>query len=151
MRLVWVLLVAMIPTAAQACEPILPFMQVVGGPAFLTRSVLVLPLVVLVKSAAFATWQNKITPLRAFIFMVIGNLLTTVVGFLAAAMIGTGMLGLIGVPIVFALCYVPAKRLVVAAPHPNLAGCSPAAIATLMTAGLLVSCFLFGFAQFALL
>jgi hypothetical protein len=150
-KLACILLLVLSSTTAQACEPIIPFMQVVAGPGFLTQSLLVLMFVVLVKSLAFAKWQKNIGPFRAFVFMVIGNVLTTVIGFVAAAMIGSGSIWIIGAPIVFALCYLPAKRLVAAVPHPKLAGSNPAAIAALMTAGLFVSCFLFGFAQYELI
>jgi hypothetical protein len=141
------------PTALNACEPIVPFFQVVAGPAALTHSLVVLVWAVLLKSLAFARWQKKITPLRAFMFMFIGNLLTTVIGFVAGAMIGSGggALWILGVPIVFGLCYVPSKRLVAAAPYPVFAGKHPAAVAIFMTGGLLVSCVLFGFAQFDLM
>jgi hypothetical protein len=140
-------------TGLNACEPIVPFIQVVAGPVALTHSLLVLVSVVLVKSLAFARWQKRITLLRAFIFMFIGNLLTTVIGFIVAVMIGSGggALWVVGVPIVFALCYVPSKRLIAAEPYPVLVGGNPAAVATLMTGGLLVSCILFGFAQFDLM
>jgi len=47
-------------SSIQACEPIIPFMQVVGGPAILTSSLVVLIVAVAIKSIAFAAWQNQI-------------------------------------------------------------------------------------------
>src|SRR5437588_3767601 len=135
------------PLSAFGCEPILPFMRVVGGPAALTGSFLVLGLVVLAKSAAFAHFQNRFAYSKAFLLMIAGNILTSIIGVLAAAMIGSGDIIVIGFPIVWALCLLPAKRLVAVFPHSSFGRVGPGALAFGMTACLLLSCILFVLAQ----
>lgn len=136
-----------LPPSSFACEPIVPFVKVVAGPAFLTGSFLALGLVVLAKSAAFAYFQSSLTYSKAFLLMVAGNILTSIIGVLAAVMIGSGEIMLIGIPIVWALCLMPAKRLVAASPYPFLARSAPGAVAFGMTACLVLSCILFVVAQ----
>ena len=58
---------------------------------------------------------------------------------------------LIGIPIVYVLCWLPARRLVQIAPQPWLARRTPSAVAALMTAALVASCLLFMAGQGALM
>ena len=79
--------------------------------------------------------------------MIAGNILTSIIGVLAAAMIGSGDIIVIGFPIVWALCLLPAKRLVAVFPHSSFGRVGPGALAFGMTACLLLSCILFVLAQ----
>jgi hypothetical protein len=136
---------------AFACEPIVPFMQVVAPTLALSGSLLALAAAVLLKSVLFAIFEKRIPRVRAALFMLAGNVLTSVVGLVAAAMIGGAGVWLIGVPIVFVLCWIPARRLITVAPRPWLARRSPGGVAALMTTALVASCFLFMMGQGAIL
>jgi hypothetical protein len=129
---------------ANACEPILPFVKVVGGPATLTSSWIALVMAVSVKSIIFAVSQKNLRFHRAFALMVLGNGLTTVVGVLVAGLIGSGPIIFVGTLIVWPLCILPAKRALAATNHPWAKRFSAGILAAVMTMALLASCFLFG-------
>lgn len=146
-------LVAMLTVAgrAQACEPVLPFIQVVAPTLALSGSMLVLAVAVVVKSALFAFFERRLPSLAAAWRMFLGNVLTSLVGVLVAGMIGSGPLWLVGVPLVWLLCWLPSRRLVKAAPLAWLSRTSPAVLAVIMTSALLASCILFGVGQVAIM
>jgi hypothetical protein len=133
--------------SAQACEPILPFMQVVGGPAVLTGSLIVLLAAVGLKSVAFAAWQPRLGFWHGLLLMIAGNLLTTVIGVIAAVMLGSGPLMLVGVVVAWGLAVLPARRLIASAPLPWLKHFHPGGLAGVMALALGLSVVLFSFAQ----
>jgi hypothetical protein len=104
------------PFAASACEPIVPFIKAVGGPGVLGLAFLVLGTVVLVKSAAFARFQTKISFRKALLCMLAANVFTSIVGVIVPARMDSGAAMFIAVPLVWAVCLLPAQRLIVAAP-----------------------------------
>jgi hypothetical protein len=139
---VGVLLVAASP--AWTCEPVVPFMQVMAPAVALSGSLLVLAMAVVLKSVLFAMFERRIPRVPAAWRMFLGNVLTSFVGLIVAVMIASSPgIWLIGVPLVYLLCWLPSRRLVKAAPLTWLARVSPAALAALMTAALLASCILF--------
>lgn len=140
----------MFGASAFGCEPIVPLMQVLGGPGALTGSFTVLVGAVLLKCIAFGLFQKRISFFRSALYMLAGNLLTTVVGVIAGAMLASGVLWLIALPIVWLLSILPAKRLIAAAPNSRLAGTSAGALAAKMTGGLALSCILFMLAMAAI-
>lgn len=75
---------------ANACEPILPFIKVVGGPGLLTSSWIVLLAAVAIKSVIFAFLQRRLSVPHAIGLMVAANIVTTIVGVIVAALIGSG-------------------------------------------------------------
>ena len=129
---------------ANACEPILPFIKVVGGPGMLTSSWIVLLVAVTVKAIIFSSSQKKLSFPHAFVLMAAGNVLTTVIGVIVAALIGSGPIMIVGAFIVWPLCFLPAKRAIAAANFPLLKKFSAGGLAALMSFALVVSCFLFG-------
>jgi hypothetical protein len=129
---------------AHACEPILPFITVVGGPGILIGSWVALLAAVILKSVIFSFLQKKLSFPRAFMLMVAGNILTTVVGFLVAALIGSGPIMFFGALIVWPLCILPAKRAIAAVNHPWLKRFTAGSLAAVMALALVASCFLFG-------
>jgi hypothetical protein len=133
------------------CEPIVPFMRVAAGPAFIMESAIVLPIAVGLKSLLFARLQRHLRYWTAVTFMVAGNLLTTVVGAVAAAMLGSAGLWLAGIPIVWALCWFPAKRAIAISDRRWLKAFSPGLLAAMMTGALVLSCILFLAGQGAIL
>jgi heme/copper-type cytochrome/quinol oxidase subunit 3 len=140
----------MVAIPAQACEPVVPFIQVMAPALALSGSILMLAAAVVVKSALFAFFERRLPRLRAAWRMFLGNVLTSFVGLLVAAMIGSGAAWLIGVPLVGLLCWLPSRRLVKAAPQAWLGRMSPAGLAAIMTCALLASCILFVTAQGAI-
>jgi len=149
---VFALLITFLAVAskARACEPVVPFILTVAPALAFSGSLLMLGLAVLVKSALFTLFERRIPRLRAAWRMFLGNLLTSFVGVLVGVMIGSGPIWLIGVPVVFFLCWLPARRLVKAAPLAWLARIRPIALAAMMTVALLASCILFGLGQEAI-
>ena len=139
--------IVLLAVPAGACEPILPFMKVVAGPTMLAGSLAVLAGAVALKMIAFAFLQKKIGFFRGLLFMFIGNILTTVVGVIVAAMLGSGAFLFLGTPVVWALAFLPAKRLVAARALPMLTGFGPGFVATLMTLALMLSAILFMLVQ----
>jgi len=129
---------------ANACEPILPFIKVVGGPGMLTSSWVVLLAAVTLKAIIFSFSQKKLSVPNAFALMIVGNSLTTVIGVIVAALIGSGPIMFIGALIVWPLCYMPAKRVIAVANYPWVKRFSAGGLAALMAFALVVSCFLFG-------
>jgi hypothetical protein len=109
-----VLLGASVP--AVACEPIVPFVKAVGGPGFATIAFVSLAVVVVLKSAAFARLQTKLAFLKALLWMLVANIVTSIIGLAVPAMIDSGAVMFIGVPLVWAACLFPAQRLIAAAP-----------------------------------
>jgi hypothetical protein len=129
---------------ALACEPVLPFMQVMAPALALTGSILVLAVAVIAKSLLFAVFERRLPRLRAAWRMFLGNVLTSFVGLLVGAMIASGpVIWLVGVPLVCLLCWLPSRRLVKVAPLSWLAQNSAAGLAAMMTIAALASCILF--------
>jgi hypothetical protein len=134
----------LVANPALACEPVVPFMQVMVPALALSGSILVLLTAVVLKSVLFAVFERRLSRLHAAWRMFLGNVLTSFVGLLVAVMIASSpAFWLIGVPVVCALCWLPARRLVKAAPLAWLARTSPVTLAGVMTGGLVVSCILF--------
>lgn len=133
----------------RACEPVLPLIQVVVGPAAITQSLLMLCIAILLKCLIYAVLQKNVRFGRSLLFMLVGNGLSSIVGVISAALIASWV-WLIGVPIVWGLCLLPAKRMLAAAPYPWLTRFSPSAVAALMVFALVGSCLLFAFGQGAI-
>jgi hypothetical protein len=128
---------------ARACEPVLPFMKVVAGPAVLMGSWILLLAVVSLKSIIFSFLQKQLHFFHALLLMFIGNILTTVIGVIAAAMIGSGPIIVIGFLVVWMLCVIPARRFLAATKTSWLKRFTPGAFAALMALALVISCILF--------
>jgi hypothetical protein len=102
------------------------------------------------KAGVFAFTQKRLSFVRALLLMVAGNVLTTFIGLLAAAMIGSGGIMLVGFVIVWAVCIVPAKRLLATVKRPWLDKFSAGGLAAMMSFALALSCILFAVsAEFA--
>jgi len=129
---------------SSACEPVLPFVQSVVPALALSGSLLVLAGAVVAKSVLFAFFERRIPRLKAGWRMFLGNILTSIVGVVAAVMLGSGpAIWAVGVPIVWVLCWFPSRRLVQSAPMKWLSRLSPSGVAGIMTAALVASCILF--------
>ena len=111
----------------------------------LSGSALVLVGAVILKSVLFAFFERRAMPVfRAAGRMFLGNVLTSAVGVFVATLIGSGPgVWLVGVPVVYGLCWMTSRRLVKATPIGWLSRIAPAALAAAMTLALLLSCVLF--------
>jgi hypothetical protein len=143
--------VALCSSSSGACEPVVPFIRVVGGPAILTGSAIALPIAIGLKSLLFAFLQKRLRYSVAVMFMIAGNILTTFIGVIVAAMIGSGAAWLFGIPIVWALCWLPSKRMVAVSSRQWVQHLSPGLLSFFMTGALVVSCVLFLVGQAAIL
>jgi hypothetical protein len=136
---------------ATACEPIMPFFRAAGGPAALGGSVVGLLLAVAVKCAVFAALQKRLSFARAAAFMLLGNVLTTVIGVIAAALVASTIpVWFFTLPIVWLLCLRPAERIRRAALTSWLGRRSASSLAAIMVVAFAVSCFMFVVAQGAI-
>jgi len=143
-RLFLIAVSVLVATPASACEPVVPFMQVMVPAQALSGSILVLTIAVLIKSALFAVFERRLPPVRAAWRMFLGNVLTSFVGLVVAVMIATSLVSwLFGIPLVGFLCWLPSRRLVKAAPLAWMARSSQTALAVVLTVSFLVSCILF--------
>jgi hypothetical protein len=134
---------------ALACEPVIPFMQVMAPALALSGSVLVGA--VALKSLLFAVFERRLSRVQAAWRMFLGNVLTSFVGVLVGVMIASGPgVWVVGVPVVFILCWFTSRRFVEAAPMEWLARTSPVVLAAMMTILLLASCVLFASSQGAI-
>jgi hypothetical protein len=122
-------------------------MQVLGGPGALAHSFTVLGGAIILKCIAFALFQKRISFVRSILFMLTGNLLTTVIGVVAGAMLSIAQAWIIGLPVVWLLSVLPAKRLIAASQR--FAGANAFALAAKMTGALAVSCVAFMLAMAA--
>jgi hypothetical protein len=121
----------------------MPLIKAVGGPRLLTLSFVILGVVVLLKSAAFARFQSKISFAKALLWMLAANVFTSIIGIMVPAMVESGGAVFVAVPIVWAVCLLPAQRLIAAAPLSPVARFSPSHVAFAITAALVLSYLLF--------
>src|SRR5215470_5836582 len=133
-RLLLVAVLILVTTPAFACEPVVPFLQVMMPALALSGSILVLTTAVVLKSVLFAVFERRLPRLRAAWRMFLGNVLTSFVGLLVAMMIASAPSAwFVGVPVVCFLCWLPARRLVKAAPLAWLGRMSPGSLAGIMS------------------
>ena len=133
-----------------ACEPVIPFIMTTV-PALGLGSLWVLAAAVAVKCILFARFEPRLPAGRAAWGMLVGNVLTTFVGFVVAVLIGSSpdpMIWMIAAPFVFALCWVPARRVIEEPRIPSPT--SRAAVAVLLAFAFFASCYLFLFGQVAI-
>ena len=118
-------------------------MKVAGGTAAIVDSVAILLAAIAVKSFLFSILQKRLSFFHAAGLMLAGNLLTTVIGILAAAMIGSGSILVVGFFVVWALCVIPSRRLLGGVNRPWLKKFTAAGLAGFLALALVISCILF--------
>lgn len=138
--LVLVMLLSSVLTAS-ACEPLVQLVMIFAGPGML--SFFTLGAGVLVKCGIFAFLNHGLTRGEAFCHLFLGNLYTTAIGFLLLVCTTTIPFVLLVLPLTFALCWKPAKRIIEFSGWPWAAGRHPEFIAGGMTLLALLSLALF--------
>lgn len=126
-----------------ACEPILPMMRVLAGANWMIPSLGGLVGVILFKCTAYAMYEKTLSRGKAFGFLLVANLVTTLVGTFVAALIASPSL-LLGLPLIFVVSLRPAKRLGALTEPAFLRRIPSGYFAGLVTAGLFLSFILFG-------
>lgn len=126
---------------ANACEPIVPMVMAIGGPAAVLRSLYPLLAAIAFKSVLFAWFQHTVRFGPAFLMMLAGNVVSTIAGILAALMFAVPAEAAIPALILFGLCWFGASRLPILIPRLKL---PPPAVAAIMMAAVFASVLLFG-------
>ena len=155
-RSVWIWAAALallgVPSAARACEPIIPLIHLMSGPnlagpLFLLHSLGWLAVAVAIKTGAFVLIESRLPPAKALGLMLAANVLSTIPGLLTAVF--AGVLTLLAVPVVFVLGKLAEKRLA-ALPSEQPHRFRGNGLAFLFTGGFIVSVFMFYMAGAAL-
>ncbi len=133
-----------------ACTPIVPLMQLFAGQLIGVRSLTMLAVVIVVKSLIFTYFVRECLALeKAVIFMIIANIVSTIIGFLMSGMIAgpDPDAGALILPIVYFLALLPAKRLVKHDPWGYFRRWNPWLLAFMVLLMFILSILLFGVSQ----
>lgn len=115
----------------------------VGVPHALMVSLVILGLLALLKSTTFARFQNKVSFPKALLWMLAATVFTSIIGLLIPALVESGGAVFIAVPVVWALCWLPAQRVIAGAPLSRLARYTPGQLAFVIAAALIISYLMF--------
>jgi hypothetical protein len=97
--------------SAHACEPIIPLAQLIAGPGFVAASVLWWTVAVGSKCVAFALLEKRLSRAEAAWCLLVGNLISTIPGILVGAAAANPPVMVLGLPLVFVMSLLPARRL----------------------------------------
>lgn len=148
LSLVFSFAILLLAQPASACEPIVVWV-VLAGPHWLSMSLAGLFAVIAAKCLAFTFLARDISPIRRPVYMLLGNVVSSVVGFLLAfPLAAPSILFLMIVPILLgSLCISPATRL---REKLGLAWLSTSWAVYVLFLGIVVTLVLYGLAQGAL-
>ena len=135
------------PDQASACEPILPLFHALTGAKFVTASLWALGAAVFIKCAAFTYYERDLPKPKAFLFMLLANVVSTVVGFIIAGLVTANGAILIGLPLLFVSTFWSARQLLPRLASPRLKYVSADGLAGLMLLLLFTSYVFFGVAM----
>ncbi len=130
---------------ASACEPILPLFRALTGANFIAASFWGLAAAVLIKCTAFACYEKSLSKPKAFLFMLAGNVVTTMIGVLVAAFAAAP--SLFAVPLLVAVTLYAARQLLPRVNWPWMQYLTPGSLAGILTLMLFISYFFFGIAM----
>jgi hypothetical protein len=107
---------ASFPSHSFGCEPILPLAALLagssaGGAFFITQSLWLLVAAIAIKSISFALLEHRLPRKKAILYMLIGNLLSTIPGALIAAFTASVAAFFLAVPIIVWLGILVGRRL----------------------------------------
>jgi len=132
---------------ATACEPILPLFKALNGANFVAPSLWGLAAAVFIKCTAFACYEKDLPKSKAFLFMLMGNVVTSIIGFLVAGFAAAGSAFFIALLLLYAVTFWPARQLLPRLSWPWLKLHSPSSLAGIMLMLLFLSCIFFGVAR----
>ena len=141
------LLILLSPSTSLACEPILPLVQIFGGTLLITKSLTFLGLAVLLKLIAFVYFERSMPWHRAVAYMLIANIVSSVIGVLAAFPVAVPAAFFIGVPLVYVISILPARRLTQRFNLRDRAQLNQYVVALISTALFITSVFFWGVAR----
>ncbi|MEI8291470.1 MAG: hypothetical protein WCH99_18525 [Verrucomicrobiota bacterium] len=95
-----------IPITGSACEPIIPLTQLLSGASatgslIIGKSLLLLAMAVAIKSFSFVFLERRLPWRKAFLFMLLANVISTIPGFLIAVFAGSMSASFLALPVVF--------------------------------------------------
>jgi len=140
---------------ATACEPVLPLAMLFAGPGFTFASELsgmgmafgFLAGAVAIKCVAFVFLERQLKWPESVGYMILANVLSSLIGLLMAVVAATPPIMFVGLPLVYGLSLTPARRLLVykfwARPSPRI---TPGFVALAFPLGLFLSWVLFSVA-----
>lgn len=132
---------------ASACEPILPLFKALAGANFVAPSLWGLAAAVLIKCTAFACYEKDLSKPKAFLFMLLGNVVTSIVGVMVAGFAAAGSAWFIAFPTLFVVTLWPARQLLPRLSWPWIKFFSPSELSGLMMLLLFLSSIFFGIAM----
>jgi hypothetical protein len=101
------------PLSASACTPIVPLVQLFGGPNLFAHSVVWMGGAVFIKCVAFALFERGLRWNEAVGFMIVGNVASTVAGIIITVPFVIPMFAPVTLPIALAFAAIPARRFAV--------------------------------------
>ncbi len=132
---------------ASGCEPILPLFTALNGANFVAPSLWGLAAAVFIKCTAFACYEKDLPKSKAFLFMLLGNVVTSIIGVLVAGFAAASSAFFIALPLLYAVTFWPARQLLPRLSWPWLESHSPSSLAGIMLMLLFLSGLFFGIAR----
>lgn len=133
--------------SAHACEPIIPLFHALTGATFVTASLWALGAAVFIKCAAFTYYERDLPKPKAFFFMLLANVVSTIVGFIIAGLVSANGVVFFGVPLLFVSTFWSARQLLPRLASPQLKHFSAESLTGLVTLLLIMSYVFFGVAM----
>lgn len=144
-----ILFLQLTPAYLWACEPILPLANLTS-PVSLVPSLVFLFATILFKCSAFTMFQDELRWYQAVVFMLLANLVSSLVGLLVSMASTLPALLFVGLPVVFLMSLRPARRLLFYFPVKCFGNWGAEVMAALVTVMLFSTWILFGAGQYAI-
>ena len=126
-----------------ACEPILPLGRLLMGPNFFAQSLLWLAIAVSVKAGAFILLERTLRWHQALLFMLLANVVTSLVGVVVWAAVASSALTLFALPFVYLLSIAPSRRVIQFSSSERMRRMNPFALAACFPVALVATIVLF--------
>lgn len=144
----WIVILTLLASGdANACEPMIPLALIFTNGLMASGSFVLLICVVLFKATIFAVSEKLLKPYIAFIFMLVANVFSTIIGLCLAFSAASPTLLLFFIPVVFGVSLLPAKRLIQKNPWGYFGKWNHRWTAAAVTGLYMVTFFLFGMAM----
>lgn len=140
-------MLAGLPGAALACEPVIPMLELYAGTWLAASSLVILVGVVTVKAVAFALFEKRISFTEAFFSMLLANVFSSIIGLVLAGAASDPTSFMVTLPIIYLLSVVPARRLIKYGPWGYFRRWNPWLLALVVLFLYFISFVLFGISQ----